>query len=514
MASRSSESAIRHVQALFDLGAAGTLTDGELLDRFLGGPGPAAEEAFGALVVRHGPMVLGVCRWALRDRQDTEDAYQATFLVLARKAGSIRRRDSLGTWLYGVARKVAARARLDAARRRAEPARLAERSPARADPGPGPTPAEDHAILHEEIGRLPARYRDPVVLCYLEGMTYDTAARSLRATEGAIRGRLARARDLLRGRLERRGVSHHLAALAAPLGPGRAPAALIEATTRAAIGIAAGPIPAGAASAPAIHLMEGALKTMTFANWKIAASAAALTLGVLGLGACVLAQGQGGPEDPRPPAVILAQAAAPVAAKPDDKSAAEVDPALAKLVPGRVVRDAPLTKDNMVLAHIPDWAFGHVDNIGIANSDGGVRTLLDWPAVPPDEANAPDRRFYLALYARQTTTKGKAGPIVASEVARDWPERTSWKTQPEFESKPAATFDFEPGEGWKLFDVTPLVRARAKDNRPGHGIVLRFQREDRPGAGAWSGYQFVSREGVNEWEPRLPLLLVVEPARK
>ena len=121
----------------------------------------------------------------------------------------------------------------------------------------------------------------------------------------------------------------------------------------------------------------------------------------------------------------------------------------------------------------------------------------------------PDRRFLLALYARKTTARGKVGPILAFEVGDDWPERSSWKTHPDYAAEPSATFPFEPGEGWKLFDVTAIVRSRSQSGQTGRGVVLRFLREDLKGDGQWSGYQLVSREGQAEWAARRPRLLVV-----
>ncbi len=161
------------------------------------------EASFAAIVARHGPMVLGVCRRALRDPHDVEDAFQATFQILVEKAALIRDVEGLGPWLHGVARRVSTRARSRTNRRRAT-----ERSGLAIDP---PTLADDldreelRDVIDGEIGRLPDRYRRPVVLCDLEGVTQAEAARRLNWTEGTVRGRLARARALLRSRLTRRG---------------------------------------------------------------------------------------------------------------------------------------------------------------------------------------------------------------------------------------------------------------------------------------------------------------------
>jgi hypothetical protein len=208
---------------------------------------------------------------------------------------------------------------------------------------------------------------------------------------------------------------------------------------------------------------------------------------------------------------LAATATAMVPRATDDPA---VEDALAKEVKGRIVQVKPVEKDCMVLSYIPDWDHGEVDNIGLANNDGGVRTLLDWPKIPAADATKSDRKFLLATYSRKTNSKPSPGVIQAYEIETDWPERTSWKTQPRTATKPAAKVDFIDGDGWKLFDVSALVRDQAKEKRTGFGVLLRFQREDRAGAADdWSGYAFVSREGDAEWKSRRPLLLVVEPAK-
>jgi RNA polymerase sigma factor (sigma-70 family) len=164
------------LQAIFEGGTVAGLTDGQLLDRFVARRAEEAEPAFNALVARHGPMVLRVCRGILRNHQDAEDAFQATFLVLARKAGSLWVRDSMGPWLHGVACRVAGASRAAAARRRTHESRAAGMTPTLVS---GENCDDVGPIIHEEIARLPERYRAPVVLCDLEGRTYEEAARVL-----------------------------------------------------------------------------------------------------------------------------------------------------------------------------------------------------------------------------------------------------------------------------------------------------------------------------------------------
>jgi RNA polymerase sigma factor (sigma-70 family) len=237
----------------------GDLSDRELLERFLGRRDSAA---FAALVRRHGPTVLGVCRRLLHHAQDAEDAFQATFLVLVRKGRSIAKREALGSWLYGVAYRVALKARAEARRRRHR-----EEAAARAEAQPPHDAARDdlRRVIDEEVNRLPDKYRRPVVLCYFEGKTYQEAARLLGWPAGTASVRLARARELLRTRLARRGLALSAVALAAWLAEGAAPAGeaclLAEATAHAALRFAADPAAAGV-STQVIALTEGLVKAM------------------------------------------------------------------------------------------------------------------------------------------------------------------------------------------------------------------------------------------------------------
>ncbi len=178
------------------LGAVGTWTDGQLLERFVA---RGDEVAFQALLDRHGAMVLGVCRAVLGDPHEAQDACQATFLVLLRHARSIRRTDSVAAWLHGVARRVAARAKRQAARRRVVGVR---RDRTRSRPG---MPDSEWLELHDEIERLPEKYRSPIVLCGLESYTHEEAARQLGWPVGTVKVRLMRGRNRLRDRLIRRG---------------------------------------------------------------------------------------------------------------------------------------------------------------------------------------------------------------------------------------------------------------------------------------------------------------------
>jgi RNA polymerase sigma factor (sigma-70 family) len=175
----------------------GDRTNGDLLELFAG---RKEQAAFAELVRRYGPVVLAVCRKMLRHEQDAEDVVQATFLVLARKSGSVRNPAALSNWLCGVAFRLAMRARGIASRRRAREVPLGKSAvPVTA---PEPDPDDFGPVLYEEIERLPDRYRAPFVLCYLQGRTNEEAARQLGCAPGTVFSRLARARDQLRSRLE------------------------------------------------------------------------------------------------------------------------------------------------------------------------------------------------------------------------------------------------------------------------------------------------------------------------
>jgi RNA polymerase sigma factor (sigma-70 family) len=225
-------------------------TDRQLLERFVA---DADEDAFAKLVYRHGPMVLGVCRQILRRENDAEDAFQATFLVLSRKADTIRGAEALPNWLYGVARRLATRSKVAIARRHAREVPLVEL------PTPQRAPATDFEelapVLHEEIGRLPDKYRIPFVLCYLDGKTNEEAARQLGCPSGTVFSRLARAREQLRGRLRRRGVVITSSVFITTLSTlsqeasATAPPQLATTTVRRAIRFASGK-PSGAAKIP------------------------------------------------------------------------------------------------------------------------------------------------------------------------------------------------------------------------------------------------------------------------
>jgi RNA polymerase sigma factor (sigma-70 family) len=290
------------LEAVFNVGTFATLSDGLLLERFLEGHECSSERAFETLVTRHGPMVYRLCRQILGDEHEAHDAFQAVFLILARRAGSVRRRESLGSWLHGVAMRVAARARRGLTRRRRRELHPEEPFEQLEAPelGPGVVAADTAAIIHREVARLPEKYRAPIVLCYLEGLTHDEAAIRLNWPVGTVRSRLARARDRLRQQLGRRGLSRSAALgamvgfLGVEVGSSRAgaifsssrfgiPRELIVATIRAASQTIGGkPVAVGLISVATMTLSKEISRTMVLER-VVTLALAILPMGILTL---------------------------------------------------------------------------------------------------------------------------------------------------------------------------------------------------------------------------------------
>ena len=290
---------VRQLHTLFSVGTLGGLSDQQLLERFITRR-DEAELAFEAILARHGPMVLGVCRRVLRDPHDVEDAFQATFLILVRKAGSIRVDDSLGRWLHGVTRRVAVRARANALRRQAREEPHGELPEASAeDDGPD----DLRAVIDEEVSRLPEKYRAAVVLCYLEGLTHERAADRLRCPVGTVKSRLSRACEHLKRQLARRGVtpsaSAGLLAILFTANRTRAavPASLERSTIHVALHATSRAAPAGTVPASVAALAEGVIHSMLIT--KLKTSAIAL------LAVVILASGVGSYAFDEPKRIVL-----------------------------------------------------------------------------------------------------------------------------------------------------------------------------------------------------------------
>ncbi len=260
--------------------AGGGLSDGQLLARFVGA---RDEPAFAALLRRHGPMVLGVCRRVLRNYHDAEDAFQATFLILARRAGSVARRESVACYLYTVAYRAALEAAAAIARRRVRERRV-EPMPLRMVE-PIETP-DWKPLLDRELDRLTQRYREAVVLCDLEGRTRKEVGRMLGVSESTVSSRLARGRSLLAKRLAARGVVLTSAVLAIGLATETAtahvPAGLLGSTVRIAAIVSAGR--SLAASTAAVVLMKGVMKAMLMKKLRLVVGAAMLVAAIGAIG--------------------------------------------------------------------------------------------------------------------------------------------------------------------------------------------------------------------------------------
>ena len=266
----------RWLRTAFALGQVGGMGDAQLVERFVSGVGTVREDAFAALVHRHGPMVLGVCRRMLPRPGDADDAFQAVFLVLARKAGAVRDRDSLRPWLHGVALRVARDARRRSARLRVRESHPLDDTHEAAARDPAMT--DLLALLDEELARLPLRLRDPLLLCELEGTSRREAALRLGLPEGTLSSRLARGRTLLRDRLARRGVSLGAGPL---VGLGRLPtpvASFVDSTVKLALIFATRGVPPGIVPAALSSLATGVIG-MSIASCLKLALAGSLALG-------------------------------------------------------------------------------------------------------------------------------------------------------------------------------------------------------------------------------------------
>lgn len=256
-------------------------TDGQLLRQFTD---RKDEVAFAELMRRYGRLVFGLCRHILRHEQEAEDTFQATFLVLARSSGHIRSPEALPNWLCGVATRLATRASASASRRRAREAELKDDVPAA--PAPGREADELKPFLHQEIGRLPDKYRIPLVLCYLEGKTNEEVARHLGCSVGTIYSRLARARKRLRDRLTRRGLAVSVALVVVALAAlpqdvsAAVPPELVTATARLTALFASGQVGSQAVHARAVRMAE---RYLGAAAWRRGIVTAILLLVVCGM---------------------------------------------------------------------------------------------------------------------------------------------------------------------------------------------------------------------------------------
>lgn len=296
-------------------------SDQEMLQRFVAAPDDAP---FAELMRRHGGLVLGVCRRVLRQEQDAEDAFQATFLALARQAAALPHQMALGGWLYRVAQRSAVKLRI-AGQRRARRDRRAESTPS-VDPLEQLTGRELLSLLDEELQKLPERFQEPLVLCFLEGKTQEEAAQQLGWPRGTLKDRLEQGKELLRQRLTRRGLALPaglLATLVCSTANAAVPALLQQTVLRNVVALASGAALTSVVTAPLVELVEGACATVTTSKLRLAV-ALSLVLAASGLGAgAVYLHALG-----EPPAVEMPQAAAgapPAQDRPPEANSARVD---------------------------------------------------------------------------------------------------------------------------------------------------------------------------------------------
>jgi C-terminal peptidase prc len=388
---------VRYVGRLMDAGSLTGLSDGQLLERF---SSRRDELAFSALVERYGGLVWGTCRRLLASTQDAEDAFQATFFVLARRARALERSEPLGGWLHTVAYCIALKARGDAARRHEHERRAAIM--ATVIPQKETGWEEVRPVLDEELERLPEKYRLPLVLCYLQGKTNAQAAAELGWPPGSMSRRLSRARELLRARLARRGVilpAALLGAGAAQTASAAVPAALLAAATRAAVAFGHGhAVAGGTASVRAAAWTEALLKGVLMTKVKVLSALLAAASLVAG-GAAALRAVSVEPEKTKPP---FAEQSEPEARK--DKNVPGAGPVL---LAGRVWAIMDAVRKN----HLEPPA----DKDMVLASAKGLVTATGTP--PPDEL--PQRAAAVTTEGQLAALFGDLWPGGTAESDRD-----------------------------------------------------------------------------------------------
>jgi RNA polymerase sigma factor (sigma-70 family) len=383
----------RVARELETLWSSGTLTgasDAQLLDRFTVDRDATAELAFRELVERHAPMVMGVCRQIVRRPHDVDDAFQATFLVLVRKARSIRVSESLGPWLYKVAYRTAQRARVSASRQASTGLEDVESA---ASIDEYDAALETAPLLHDEIGKLPEKYRSPIVLCHLEGKTHEEAARVLNWPVGTLSGRLSRGRAMLKGRLERRGLAVPMAAVSRPFlnlsePP---PGALIASTMKSAFLFAASqPV------APnVLSLTQGVLRTMLLHKIKTVSLAMLVVGSVSGIGGALALRAAQKPTQREPEPRIGVDVTA-VAAPAGEQTPQLFDPQQAGQGLGLPIPVDPfqgMNAPNLAKINEPIPAFGIGPILLVKSQDG--RAIEAWSDDVDQDTTGGWQRFLI-----------------------------------------------------------------------------------------------------------------------
>jgi RNA polymerase sigma factor (sigma-70 family) len=479
---------------------------------FAGGKGDLAEPAFTLLVERHGPMVLRVCRSVLRDPHDAEDALQATFLVLVHRARTIRKRESLGPWLHGVALRIAACARTGAARRRAHERRWAERQETASGRGPDPDHAEVRHAIHDEIGRLPDRYRAPIVLCDLESRPLDEAARQLGWPLGTVKSRLNRGRQRLRDRLLRRGLAP---ALAGPAISAEAaiPEELLEQTVLGALATTAGATARSAALARTILLLG---KGKGAAMGALTLGLVAVGIGILGGRSQIDPRARASANDPPSPARGQADAPAPKSAEPKAK------PVARRSRPGDDMRRVPVT----LTGQAKDEAGKPIAGAAIYVTNANRSRPANEPDLIATARTGPDGRFELKDLPLPVL-KPEPGPLPAAEEGRFQVAGTAqgfgftWHPVRGFRPGPrpatggkadadgdTAFYEGEPIRIDLVFGAPAVLRGRVRDDqgKPLSGVPVQVGYCDdtrRPGGhGTWQCLRVDPTDGTIPYEKR------------
>ncbi len=352
MATRCRQFAVGQLRTLYQLGAIGDRSDRQLLEQFVVGEAEPAELAFEALVQRHGPMVRGVCAALLRNPHDAQDAFQATFLVLAcAKPACSGFTTPSGPWLHRVARRVAVRVQVSARRRRAFERRAAESEARALRNRRVATPDGRSSPSTRKSTACPQRYRVPVVLCHLEGQSHELAAKTLRLPVGTIKSRLHRAREILRGRLSRRGVAFSASLLTAEIAASAAKAGislslltpLLRASARAGLPQAG----ECGVSPRTVHLVEEAIKTMFLTRIRIGVAITLLAACLAAGAAGVVAEQGAGPETTATTSLTPARTAGPATAPPGQSPAPSYIRQSRKMIVERLEQELAVARERL-----------------------------------------------------------------------------------------------------------------------------------------------------------------------
>ena len=450
--------ALRQIKHLFADGVVTGLSDAQLLERF---HTQSDAGAFEALVGRHGPMVLSVCRGILRHPHDAEDAFQATFLVLVRKGGGIRGRDALAGWLYQVAHRVAIQANIAAARRRTIERQVAQMAVATGTNGPA---ASDELLrtLHDEISRLPEKYRLPVIYCDLRGMTQAQAAGQLHWSERTIHHRLAEGRARLKRRLARRGLAPDGASLAVVFlreAQAAVPAAWSEATVRAALATVNHSITVGVVSAAANQLAQEVFKVMLFQKLRLG-SATLVAAGLIawGASAALVSKGQ---ENPK----AATASAAPAVRRTAETAVSQQKPESAETGGTAGVRGRVLDPDGKPVSGAGIYVRHHSE---------AQWTMID-PMAPRQKghvtATDAEGRFHFEIDKASSEDSSDGGP--------GWHKAQIAATAPGFAAAWVEAGDLASGAEATLHlvrdDVPIQGRVLDSQGRPVAGVVVRTQ---------------------------------------